>query len=88
MRDSLDRLGLTARRKQLAGSLSGGWETAPGPGRRRPARAPPAAAGRADGGRRSQGAAGSSGTRSTPFGGRADRHGLDPLHGRGRALAL
>ncbi len=26
VRDSLDRLGLTARRKQLAGSLSGGWK--------------------------------------------------------------
>ena len=80
------RLGLGARRDQLAGPAVRRLEAAPGARRLHAARAEAAAARRADGRRRSQGAARFLGR--DPRARRA-RHlgaGLDALHGRGRAL--
>ena len=69
-------------RRRAVGRL----EAAPGPGRRDPARAPAAAARRADRRGRPQGAARVLGRDPRAGRRRHDRAGLDPLHGRGRAL--
>jgi len=84
---SLERLGLATRQRQLCRRAVGRLEAAPGAGCLRAARAAPAAARRAHRRRRSQGAPRLLGR--DPCLCRAGHHraGLDPLHGRGRALS-
>ena len=82
----LERMGLGDRRRQLAGPAVRRLEAAPRARRLRAASAAAAAARRADRRRRRQGAARILGPHPRHGGRRADDAGLDPLHGRGRAL--
>ena len=81
------RLGLDGREAQLAGSLSGGWKQRLALGACTLPVAAAVAARRADRGRRSEGAARVLERDPRARGRRPDRAGLDPLHGRGRALS-
>ena len=83
---TLEELGLTTRARPARRHAVGRLEAAAGARRLHHAQAEAAAARRADGRRRPQGAARILG-RDPPAGARrADRAGLHPLHGRGRAL--
>ena len=80
---TLDELGLTTRRNQLAGTLFGRLEAAAGAGRLHHAQAETPAARRADRRRRPEGAARVLGRDPSPRARRPHRAGLDALHGRG-----
>ena len=82
----LERMGLDGPARSARGPIVGRLEAAPGARRLRAASAQTAAARRADGGRRRQGAARVLGPDPRHGRRRADDAGLDPLHGRGRAL--
>ena len=85
-REMIEHLGLTGREDQIAGLLSGGWKQRLALGACTLAASAASAARRADRRRRSEGAARVLERDSRARRARAHRAGLDPLHGRGRAL--